>query len=225
MANGPRRGHWRRETCARHFDLKDKHVICSIFAASGSLPTQVAGLLVLIIMLVCPTSPTSQHASGRWRGAQPTSVHGSTSSERRATGDGRTADEGLHHARWQQHACKGFVRVKAHRLQLGARCSSAPRVLAPSALQADPCRHTSWGSFCTASFCTFKEPMPSVDVRQVARGSTCNIRLPHVLFLFLLFSYTYISWLPGGRKSCRRLAQFDGVGDRYRDHRCPVHGA
>jgi hypothetical protein len=31
--------------------------------------------------------------------------------------------------------------------------------------------------------------------------------------------------LPGGRKSCKRLAQFDGVGDRYRDHRCPVHGA
>ena len=55
----------------------------------STLPTQVVGFLVLIIMLLFSTTPTSQHASGRWRGAQPTSVHGSTSSERRATGDGR----------------------------------------------------------------------------------------------------------------------------------------
>ena len=62
---------------------------CSNFAASGSLPTQVVGFLVLSIILLVSTTLSYQHASGRWRGAQPTSVHGSTSSGRRATGDGR----------------------------------------------------------------------------------------------------------------------------------------
>ena len=79
------------------------------------------------------------------RSCRPSHVRQRTEPE-----DGET-DEGLHLARHQQHACKGFVRVKAHRLQLRARCSSAPRVLAPSRLQADHCRHTSWGSLS----CTF----------------------------------------------------------------------
>ena len=41
--------------------------------------------------------------------------------------------------------------MKAHRLQLEARCSSAPRVPAPSSLQSDPCQHTSRGSWSMLS--------------------------------------------------------------------------
>jgi hypothetical protein len=61
----------------------------SILAASGSLPTQVVGFLVLSIILLFSTTRSHQQTSGRWRGAHPPSVHGSTSSGRRATGDGR----------------------------------------------------------------------------------------------------------------------------------------
>ena len=145
-----------------------------------------------------PPTGAPSHAEGEDRCTQSVSSHTSETEE-------------CH----QQHACKGFVRVKAHCLQLEARCSSAPRVPAPSSLQSDPWHHSSWGSWTSRSHMSSRphtisrrlaggeglhQPGCTAQLRQeaedglthhkkrVSRGSTCNTRLSHLCYLFVLFS-------------------------------------
>ena len=78
----------------------------SIFAAIGSLPSLVVGFLDLVVTHEF-TTPYHQQASGRWRGAPPARLHGTTTAGggRRIDASQKAGVEGLN----LQHKAVSFV--------------------------------------------------------------------------------------------------------------------